>query len=641
MTEHRPRSATDLALGALLVLVALASCTWGAGALSMWLSGHGLPHGRPFAGLVALAHLGDPGLPWHRPAGPAALYWACTALVLAGAGGLGLVAWRLWRHAAATVSAGPVSGDGFATRPEVRRGAGDGALVSRGATLRPSLAHPAPGDLGYLLGSSRGIACFASVEDSMLLLGPPRSGKGFNVVVPMLLDAPGAVVTTSTRPDNLALTLEARAARGPVAVFDPQGLCHGAVSSPQRRWSIVRGCEEPQVAMIRAQALVFDGSTSGVENATFWRQQALSATRCLLHAAALDGRSASDLYRWSHAAAGAKEAVAILSANDKAAPGWERALDAIIASDQRTRDSVWAMVANTFAPLADPCVLEAVSPRDEEALDPRELVSNNGTLYLLGTASGASATATLVAALIEDVIDAARRLAARAAGQRIDPPLCLVLDEAANYPLPSLPALMSEGGGSGITTLAVLQSLAQARDRWGSEAAGAIWDSAIVKLVLGGSANAEDLADLSRLIGERQVTEWSQTMPAGTLGGSSSGRSMSSSARWRPILEPSEIRRLPLGEGLLLLRSAPPILLQLRPWTKRPDAALLAEARRRFEARALEVTDADEAPPRPVAPPAAVARPAPPWSRRHRRPIAQGTPDTRRRARRQRQGRGR
>jgi type IV secretory pathway TraG/TraD family ATPase VirD4 len=205
-----------------------------------------------------------------------------------------------------------------------------------------------------------------------------------------------------------------------------------------------------------------------------------------------------------------------------------------------------------------------------------------GSLYLLGTATGASATATLVAALIEDLVDAARRLAARSPGQRRDPPLALILDEAANYPLPSLPSLMSEGGGSGITTMALLQSLAQARDPWGREAAQVIWDSAIVKIVLGGSSNADDLADLSRLIGEREVREWSETRH-----GSSKDRSVSSSTRYRPILEPSELRRLPFGTGLLLLRSAPPITMKLRPWTARPDAAALRSAREAWEQAAI------------------------------------------------------
>lgn len=117
------------------------------------------------------------------------------------------------------------------------------------------------------------------------------------------------------------------------------------------------------------------------------------------------------------------------------------------------------MVANTFSPLADPAVLRAVTPTTGEAFEPTHFLAANGTLYLLGTAAGSNATASFVAALVEDVVDTARRMAARSIGARLEPPLALILDEAANYPLPSLPVLMSEGGGTGITTLAVLQSL--------------------------------------------------------------------------------------------------------------------------------------------------------------------------------------
>ena len=94
-------------------------------------------------------------------------------------------------------------------------------------------------------------------------------------------------------------------------------------------------------------------------------------------------------------------------------------------------------------------------------------------------------------------------------------PLGLILDEAANYPLPSLGALMSEGGGTGITTLASLQSLAQARDRWGREQAQGLWDSAIVKIILGGGSDADDLGDIARLVGERTEREYSETNQAG------------------------------------------------------------------------------------------------------------------------------
>jgi type IV secretion system protein VirD4 len=576
-------SGTDLGLGVLVGAAGLATVLWAGAAASAWVCGHRVPPAHLLAGFVTFAHAGDPSAAWGAPVGPAPVYWALSVVALAAAGAAAYGLWRVWGSAGVrTRSVDPLRAEGVATRAEVRAAAGAKGLLARAATLRPSLARPRPGDVGYRLGVSRGVTCWASVEDSMLVLGPPRSGKGMSVVIPAVLDAPGALVTTSTRPDNLAVTLAARAAHGPVMVFDPQRLAArvegGSPGLAVLGWSLTRGCEEAQTAMIRAEALVADGSRSGVENAGFWRTQALSVTRCMLHAAALDGRSAADLYRWSHAAGSAKEATSILASHPQATPGWDRALDAIISADSRTRDSVWAMVANTFAPLADPAVLAALSPNPGAELDPVAFLAMHGSLYLLGTANGASATATLIAALIEDLIDAARRLAAASAGQRLDPPLALVLDEASNYPLPSLPALMAEGGGSGITTLAVLQSLAQARDRWGREAAGAIWDSAIVKVVLGGSANADDLADISRLIGDRPVIERSETIGAGPA-----GRSVSTSTRWRPILEPAEIRKLRVGTGLLLLRSAPPITMRLRPWTARPDADALTSARRTWE----------------------------------------------------------
>jgi len=541
-----------------------------------------VPRARLLAGFAAFGHLGDPSVAWGTPVGPPVLYWSLTAFAVVVVGFVAYGGWRLWRSAGAparSVDASHV--EGLATRGEVRRSAGSKALLARSATLRPSISRPRPGDVGYRLGTARRVGCWGSVEDSVLVLGPPRSGKGMNLVIPMILDAPGAVVTTSTRPDNLAVTIAARTRRGPVMVFDPQHLAH-APGVAALRWSLLRGCEEPQTAMIRAEALVADGAKSGVENASFWRTQALSVTRCMLQAAALDHRPPADLYRWSHAAGAAKEATSILAGHPAATPGWDRALDAVISADQRTRDSTWAMVANTFAPLADPAVLAAVTPEDGREFDPVAFLAMRGSVYLLGTATGASATASLVAALIEDLIDAARRLAARSAGQRLDPPLALILDEAANYPLPSLPALMSEGGGSGITTVAVLQSLAQARDRWGREAGGAIWDSAIAKVILGGSANADDLGDISRLIGEREVTEWSETRTGGPA-----GRSVSSVTRHRPILEPAELRRLPIGTGLLLLRSAPPVMMALQPWTARADAAELTAARQAWERQML------------------------------------------------------
>ena len=56
-----------------------------------------------------------------------------------------------------------------------------------------------------------------------MILGPPRSGKTSTIVIPSLLAAPGAVVSTATKRDVLDATWRARSQVGQVWVFDPTG----------------------------------------------------------------------------------------------------------------------------------------------------------------------------------------------------------------------------------------------------------------------------------------------------------------------------------------------------------------------------------------------------------------------------------
>ena len=579
MSEPPTRTDADLALVAIALAGGCIAVLYAGGVASALVSGHPVPHGHPLAELAAFAHAGDPSLAWHAPVGPPVVYWAVSAAVALAAAALVRFVWRLFRPAQRSAPGDdPTTIEGLADRRQVERAAGAAQLLAQAATLRPSVTKPVPRDVGLFLGTSRGVECWMGVRDSAVVLGPPGSGKGLTLVIPSILDAPGAVITTSTRPDNLTVTLAARQADGrPVGVFDPQGLAPGVPAS--LRWSPVRGCERPQTAMLRAAALTAGGA-KGVTDANFWEQQTATAVRCLLHAAAIAGRPPSTLCEWSLSASSAREAVSLLATNPAASPAWDRALDGIVSAEQRTRDSIWAMVANTFAALADPGVLAAVTPDEGSQFDPADFLRRRGTLYLLGTASGASASAGLVSAFIEDLVDVARRLAAASPGARLDPPLALVLDEAANYPLPSLGSLMSEGGGSGIVTTPVLQSLAQARDRWGRETATAIWDSATAKIILPGSSNADDLADISRLLGERETVEQSQSQQ---IGAGSGGRSISTSTRRQAILDPAAIRTLRSGHALLLLRSAQPIVLTLRPWIARRDARQLQTQRTQIE----------------------------------------------------------
>lgn len=567
----RGRSVDDELVNLGLLLIAavgtLAGVLWAAGAVAGWLSGAGLPASGLEGGFGVLAHPDNPAQALGTPGLSEVFYWMVLAVMAAL---LVTVAWFGWRLVAETrhkTSRDPRRLAGIATGRDVATAASERALLARGRTLRPSLAKPQASDVGYRLGRSRGRGVWASVEDSTLVLGPPRSGKGLHVVINAILDAPGAVITTATRPDNIAVTLTARQRRGPVAVFDPQHLAEGLPAG--LRWSPVRGCEDPLTAMIRATALASATglSTGGVESGGFWEGKTRTALQALLHAAALDNRNPSELFAWTLSPSAAADAVAILSSHPNAAPGWSDSLESMIHSDPRTRDSIWMGVSLALSCLADPRVLDAVTPRPGEHFDPVNFLTNNGTLYLLATGAGAGASWSLVAAFIEDLAETARHLAAGSPGARLDPPLLLALDEIGNLsPLPSLPVLMAEGGGTGITTMPVLQSLSQARDKWGDHAAGAIWDASIVKVILGGTSAARDLQDLSALIGERD--EHTDTVSIGDHG----SRSLQRSTRRVPVMPPETIRTLPFGTALVLLRSAPPLVTDLRPWTSRPDA---------------------------------------------------------------------
>jgi type IV secretion system protein VirD4 len=252
---------------------------------------------------------------------------------------------------------------------------------------------------------------------------------------------------------------------------------------------------------------------------------------------------------------------------------------------------VWLGVRQSLAALADPDVLAAVDPGPGEGFDPAAFLRESGTLFLLASAVTSGSCAPLVAAFVEDVTETARAVAARAPGARLDPPLLLALDEIANLtPLPSLPSLMAEGGGTGITTLTVLQSLAQARHRWGEHAADAIWDAATVKIILGGLAKARDLDDVARLLGE--IDEPTQTYSRGRAG----ERSASISLRQVPVMPASVLRTLPFGTGVLLLRQVPPVVIDLQPWTGRPDADRLTAARQQVEAASAGTRPLDPGP---------------------------------------------
>src|SRR5699024_2581347 len=107
---------------------------------------------------------------------------------------------------------------------------------------------------------------------------------------------------------------------------------------------------------------------------------------------------------------------------------------------------------------------------------------------------------------------------------------------------------------------------------YGADQADAIWDAATVKLILGGAGKRETLEDISILIWERDeyTTAFTQQSRLAL-----SPLSMQDSIRRVRILPPDEVRLLPQGMALLMLRSAPLVFIDMTPWTARKDAKTL------------------------------------------------------------------
>ncbi|GAC1322518.1 MAG: hypothetical protein NVSMB13_01030 [Mycobacteriales bacterium] len=573
----------SLSAGGLLLIAALTAAAvagellWLLSGIGTLVTGHGwqpLPADQVLRTLTRLpGHLADLGTAFpaatSRVLPPSAVLWPLLLLVLSTHLALALFGLRV-AAGRGPLSARPTdapAGAGLAGRREIRQHLGERAVRARAAQTRPSLqGRFATSEVGLALGRDLRThrTIWGSVEDSYLYLGPPRSGKGVHLVVPQALDAAGALLVTSTRPDTLHATAEHRANRGPVLAFDPQQL---APDAPRLRWSPTRGCGDPLVAINRARALAAGAQankSAAGSDGDFWTQMTSAVLRAYLHAAALTGRPISDVLLWASRPADPTP-MRILRTESAAAGGWAEELAAQAGADPRQRDSVWAGVRRAVDSLADPRVLATCSPDSEEAFDPAAFLASHGTLYLLGSTGTQLSVAPLITALLDDVLDTARTLAATSPGGRLDPPLLLLLDEAANIaPLPTLPNLLADGGGVGITTVAVLQSLAQARARWGEAGADAMWDAATTKVVLGGLAHAEDLQRISRLAGDVD-------RPLITRSTSASGNTRSVSSQRLPALPIEQLRCLPAGQALVLARRAAPVQVQLTPWWQHPS----------------------------------------------------------------------
>jgi type IV secretion system protein VirD4 len=157
------------------------------------------------------------------------------------------------------------------------------------------------------------------LDEHVIVKSPPRGGKT-GWLAGVVLHYPGPVISTTTKHDVFQLPSGIRARRGPVHVFNPQGV--GNVPSTFR-WNPLEGCQDPATAIRRADAFAQSVSQKGVEDATFWASKASDYLRAYFHAAALEGLDLRYIIRWV-TGADTDEPEQILNDSPGAGQQWRR-----------------------------------------------------------------------------------------------------------------------------------------------------------------------------------------------------------------------------------------------------------------------------------------------------------------------------
>ena len=158
-----------------------------------------------------------------------------------------------------------------------------------------------------------------------------------------------------------------------------------------------------------------------------------------------------------------------------------------------------------------------------------------------------SPVAPVFSCLVNEIHWTACQMAGAMAGERIDPPLLLQLDEVAKIcPGLPVPSLLADSGGRGITMVIACQGLAQLEERWGKPATRSVLDTTNQLYVCGIQdpdtlKMASDLCDMATYHVRGKDGETADY----------------------PVATPGMIRRLPKRRALVLRGDCAPVIAHL------------------------------------------------------------------------------
>jgi len=406
---------------------------------------------------------------------------------------------------------------------------------------------------------------FSSWEDMRITIAGPRTGKTTAMVVPEILDAPGAALATSNKRDVVDATRDVRASEGPVRVFDPQAI---AREEPTWWWNPLSYVTDEVRAARLAEHFAAGSRDPGARTDAYFDPAGQDLLAGLLLAAALDERPITDVYTWltrprDETAADLLRTHGFTLTADQVA--------GVVTAPEKQRGGVFGTAQQMASCLTNRQVAAWVTPQGtgdrRPQFNPEAFVrADGGTLYSLSK-EGRGTAGPLVTALTVAVVEAAEELATRSAGGRLTTPLVGVLDEAANVcRWRELPNLYSHYGSKGIVLDTVLQSWSQGVEVWGESGMKKLWSASNVKVYGGGVSEAAFLEDLSRVIGDYDRVASSTSTGRGH-------RTVSRQLHRERILDVADLAAMPKGRAVVLASGARPTLIRTQPWMTGPHAA--------------------------------------------------------------------
>jgi type IV secretion system protein VirD4 len=614
-----PVAGTDVALiaaGAAAATIGLATWT-GARLAVAFTGGHaGGGVGEWLAVTIRLAAGDEPADAWGAvatgvPSGWA--YWIPAGLAYAAAvGAAGFVGW-LWRRSTRrhgvrrrfgqdTDARQARPGDVVPLRVDSVIPPTGRMLLGRMAPRGPLLAtedrerHPLTGRSATRQGN----------RGSVALIGPTGSGKTA-LAASAIATWDGPVVAVSVKRDLYDITAKARARRGEIAVFDP-----GAVTGlPTARWSPLHRIDSTSAALRAGRALAQAIPRSGVTSADYWAKHGetlLGALMCIaglaqhFGVAAPSGQRKVDMQqvaRWVATMAGSDEPViheVLRRGLDDNGP-LECQLMAqqaattflgLLVEDHKIRSSIYATARLAVDPWLEPAV--AHSATDDKAkhyndndewpdrppiLDLQWLMNGNdnaaNTLYLTAAQPEFERLSPVLGGLLADLKDSIHER--DIAGQRLDKPLLILIDEAGQLELGWLPTEVSTIAALGAFFVTCWQSVSQIQHRYGS-LADTVLSGHRTKCFFAGIDDLATLRYLTGVLGEEHVATrgWSADVP--TLWSDGRGRrSISESIQRDHLVSANALRQMVPGEALLLHGTLPPIHLEAIRWWLEPRLA--------------------------------------------------------------------